>query len=608
MTAGGASKTIDVLVEKYHGLLFTLPTAKRMMAYVLLISASSGLLFGLPLARSGSPTSILVSASFFTLAELVSWVLDALLLKGDPIMDSRRCLGFELFSLMALAPMSALGGLLAYATSSGPSLALRMASVGVSLSISARTLTIAAASLAGITRSSACILIGPLAWLASAYSSILLTSPMLSRADLVFSSLCLALGSLASLALVLSINKASSDLFSTGAMRAARAFFACWITDYNEPLETFLDEVGVSADTSASIMLFEGLDGRPIGALVVPGVHPGPFRDAGSSPLPGLIQEVLEERLGCPVAVPHGLSGHDLNLTSKRECEKLIRALIEDLAGLKGPFDTASPMSRSSGRRAKACCQLFGPIALTVLTTAPEPSEDFPREIETILRDKAAEMGLYDVVIVDAHNCINGLTGQEGLVEEFSEVASEAIKKAVSSPGGPFKAGMARTRPPEFSLEDGMGPGGISVLALEVAGKRYAYVVVDGNNMIKGLREHILAKLAEMGFKDAEVMTTDTHVVNARLLVERGYHPVGEAMDWDLLSKYVLKAAREALEGLRPAVVKWARVRASVKVFGKEQLDKLCELPVRGLRAAKKAVLSILLPVQVFSIALAFLL
>ena len=212
------------------------------------------------------------------------------------------------------------------------------------------------------------------------------------------------------------------------------------------------------------------------------------------------------------------------------------------------------------------------------------------------------------MVVVDAHNCINGLTGQEGLVEEFSEVASEAIKKAVSSPRDPFKAGMAKTRPPEFSIEDGMGPGGISVLALEVAGKRYAYVVVDGNNMIKGLREHLLAKLAEMGFKDAEVMTTDTHVVNARLLVERGYHPVGEAMDWDLFTRHVLEAAREALDGLRPAAVRWARVRTSVRVFGEEQLDRLCELPVRGLRAAKKAVLSILLPVQVLLLALAFLL
>ena len=104
-------------------------------------------------------------------------------------------------------------------------------------------------------------------------------------------------------------------------------------------------------------------------------------------------------------------------------------------------------------------------------------------------------------------------------------------------------------------------------------------------------------------------MTTDTHVVSARLLIERGYHPVGEAMDWDLLASYVREALTKALETMRPARLKWALVKAQgLKVFGAEQLKKLCEVPADIVVGAKKAAKKALLPAFVFLLILAFLL
>ena len=72
-----------------------------------------------------------------------------------------------------------------------------------------------------------------------------------------------------------------------------------------------------------------------------------------------------------------------------------------------------------------------------------------------------------------------------------------------------------------------MGAGGITAIVVEVENQKTAYVVIDGNNMMPGLREKILTWLAALGFEESEVFTTDTHTVSALVTGSRGYHPVG---------------------------------------------------------------------------------
>ena len=60
-----------------------------------------------------------------------------------------------------------------------------------------------------------------------------------------------------------------------------------------------------------------------------------------------------------------------------------------------------------------------------------------------------------------------------------------------------------------------MGTGGITAIVVQVDKQKTAYVVIDGNNMISGLREKILAALTSVGFDESEVFTTDTHAVSA---------------------------------------------------------------------------------------------
>jgi predicted neutral ceramidase superfamily lipid hydrolase len=139
-----------------------------------------------------------------------------------------------------------------------------------------------------------------------------------------------------------------------------------------------------------------------------------------------------------------------------------------------------------------------------------------------------------------------------------------------------------------------MGPGGIIVTIVKVAGQKIAYVTIDGNNMISGLREKILSALSETGIDDGEVFTTDTHAVNAVVLDARGYHPVGEAMDNETLIKHIKHAAAQALANLESAEVSWRIDKVpKVKVIGEKQIEAMCTLVDKAVQTAKRSAVSI---------------
>src|SRR4030065_1942829 len=151
---------------------------------------------------------------------------------------------------------------------------------------------------------------------------------------------------------------------------------------------------------------------------------------------------------------------------------------------------------------------------------------------------------------VNAHNSITDTAEMDESLDALRDLASKCLEKTLSSPSRSFEVGGATVYPKEFSLNDGMGTGGITAIVVKIAEQKTAYVVIDGNNMISGLREKILSALAEKGFDESEVCTTDTHAVSAVVLGRRGYHPAGEAMNHDTLINHIKDAVSTALSRL----------------------------------------------------------
>jgi putative membrane protein len=220
---------------------------------------------------------------------------------------------------------------------------------------------------------------------------------------------------------------------------------------------------------------------------------------------------------------------------------------------------------------------------------APKTTEDFPQEVGVFILEKASKLGLAHVVIINAHNSINNPFSMEGATEFLKEAAWDVLKEASKLAPSSFEVGAAKVMPKEFSFERGMGPGGVCALVLKVGKQTCAYITIDGNNMVSGLREKILGALKELGVDEGEVLTTDTHVVNAIGKTARGYHPLGEAIPHEKLINYTKQAVKEGLNNIKPASVSWSRGTVpNIKVIGERQIEELSELADRALHQAKK--------------------
>jgi len=142
----------------------------------------------------------------------------------------------------------------------------------------------------------------------------------------------------------------------------------------------------------------------------------------------------------------------------------------------------------------------------------------------------------------------------------------------------------------------------------KIGDQKAAYITIDGNNMVSGLRERILSSLDEIGINEGEVLTTDTHAVTGITLIPRGYYSVGEAINHNKLIGYIEQATLNALEDLEPADMAWCtKTIPKVKVIGRDQIETLCHLTEKTLQQAKKLALLLFPILGIFLIFLALL-
>jgi putative membrane protein len=388
--------------------------------------------------------------------------------------------------------------------------------------------------------------------------------------------------------LLSSIDRLGKTAYSLPALPLFRAFILNWVDNQNAPLEKYLEEMGEDADIAVTLLKFDA--SKPKAAIIVPQVHPGPFKNIGSSLLPSLLKREVEKESGANVCVPLGLLGHELDLASQTQNYKIIAQTIAS-AKFEPQAALASSLVRVKEGDATASCQIFGDTAFLSFTLAPKTTEDLPQELGRIVAEEAKKLGLQNAVVVNCHNCLTSIVDTDEHLDELQRVASRCLQDAVALPAKQFSVGSYTVFPTEFSLKAGMGAGGITVIIVQEEKQKTAYIIIDGNNMAPGLREKILDNLRGLGFDICEVYTTDTHAVTASVTGRQGYHPVGEVMDNTLLIQYIVEAAKKAeanLEvcraGCRTFIV------PHVRVIGEERLKSITTLVDKAIVKAKHIV------------------
>ncbi|HEV2519071.1 MAG TPA: DUF2070 family protein [Thermoplasmata archaeon] len=320
-----------------------------------------------------------------------------------------------------------------------------------------------------------------------------------------------------------------------------------------EILERFFARFSVPADLQVLLVTFRAGD-RVKATLALPTVHPGPFGALGASDLPRRLADRLGPEAGV-VFVPHTPCNHDQDLPTGQDFARLAgeaRLLLEDLSHAPrspSPTPLTSPLVQVDAT-GLARVQLLGATAIALVSQAPAPTDDIALSVvEPVVRQLESSGGPR-MALIDAHN---SYVEDQGDISYGTPVAKKlatdlegAVARARSvARASPVRVGTGvRTG---YSLgADGIGPHGIRVLAIETAGTKTAYILIDGNNLVPGLRATLLQCVASL-VDAAEVMTTDNHIVHE---VDGGTNPVGERVAADRLAGEVRAVTQAAVEDL----------------------------------------------------------
>lgn len=560
---------------KYYNLIrrFSFPSLKKVLMETLLTATlGCGCAFCVSALSIrefayGCLVGILVFAIPSVLVETTLWRLT---LRNDPLFHLRRCLALSFTTNLVWIAFLLVGMI---ASRTGGDFAHKLFLLGMVCAYSLRSFVVFSLSSSKLVAKFAVTLSQPLACLVVAVP--ILGLPATKAVVLLLVAAVVSPGLLYPLLSI--IEGRGKESIGVSVIELFRAFLNVFLDMRNEPLESHLEKLGVSENIDVTILAFKNRRLRKTKAIiVVSNFHPGPFLNVGSSVLPTLIQERMEAETGGVVMVPHGVSGHERNVVSQAENEKIIRYLGSLLMGGRRA-STATRMVRSSTDGASATCQVFGEFGLVTLTTSPKDMEDIPMEVSSRLNElKAGAQGL---ALIDSHNCIDELkpmTRQDA--QNLIASGEKAMKEASYMKQRPFKVGASKLKLTEFTLDQGIGPCGVSVVLTEVDGSKSAYITVDGNNMKAGLREEILRISKRMGIEEAEVMTTDTHMVSARVSTKLGYHPVGEAIDKSMFLLRIESAIKRAIEDLEDSEAEWRSGEISVKTLGRRTFVTLSML------------------------------
>ena len=345
------------------------------------------------------------------------------------------------------------------------------------------------------------------------------------------------------------------------------------VAEGTSELEDFFEELGEEAIVPVTVLAFRDAEGAEKARFVLPMIHPGPMGEIGGGNLPERVAETADG-LAFP---PHATAGHDFNLVTEREVERLIDAADRAHARIDYGDEATRSVRRESGD-AGMLGQAFGGDGLLVNTFSPEFADDVEYGVGLSVTAEARTHGLDDVLLVDAHNCNNGLDGPDlghvtpGSPRSFDMIraAGQVGERLDESPEGSLSLGTAWDET-DWEPADGIGPLGIRVAVVEVDGQETAYVLADGNNMEPWLRDRTVDALLDAGVDAAEVMTTDTHVVNT---IEAD-NQIGDAIDHSAFVDAVTALVEEARNDLEPVEAGMATERAEVTVFGNDRTETL---------------------------------
>jgi putative membrane protein len=352
-----------------------------------------------------------------------------------------------------------------------------------------------------------------------------------------------------------------------------QAFLSAWTEQKGDKMEEIVEARAKNRRIKSYVLKFisTGISQRDI-SVVIPGVHPGPFKPIGGSNLP----YELFRFFGKSAIVVHGASDHSFNIPSKNELEKYLFSFNEAVVSNSG--STCSDVVQIKRARFVVTGISFGGAVLIMLSTTSGGMEDVSAEITSNLQEYACYLGFSKALVADGHNAMGGPLSA-GEQHSLVSCAKEALDNIKSSPQHQFSVGFStsinrgtETRLQVESRKEDIGQGGLAVLAIKVNDQRYAIGWADSNNIESHIRASVLSNLGMRGFNMVEICTSDTHYTSGKR-TKQGYYPLGSMTNIKEIIDQFERLIADSFDDIKECSFSLLSVDSEIKVMGKGQFD-----------------------------------
>ncbi|MDW8033376.1 MAG: DUF2070 family protein [Nitrososphaerota archaeon] len=345
------------------------------------------------------------------------------------------------------------------------------------------------------------------------------------------------------------------------------AYLEYYFNKNPESFEKILEEASEKRDLELSLLLLSSKIGLSIFGL---SAHFGPFGTIGSSPLPTHLIESLEKS-DFKALLFRTLSNHSLDLPSRREVEKIRVKMTEALSTAKELGECRVSIVQ---KEAEGYCVTVISICsycIILLSCPGHSTEDLPPEWLPKISSLVNHYGFTPIIISDAHNSIDSSSWEVSNPDygRFAKLLGDALDCLSKTPQKKASFGFNKTRPLSLS-NDEIGPLGISTLVFNIEGESHVLIVMDGNNMVMGLRNYLVDNLkSSLNLSTLEIITTDTHLLTGIKKAKKGYFPIGFKTKREVLLKICMESINSAIDSLSPCSVKvWIGKVEDTRVTG----------------------------------------
>jgi len=362
-------------------------------------------------------------------------------------------------------------------------------------------------------------------------------------------------------------------------LQTFQSFLKTWVTQKPADLESYFTSYSHDEVVITRIVLATAQERV---ALVLPGVHPGPFFPVGSYNVSELIFQELRKK-GIISMVLHGVGGHERNLPTNQLAKQYAAAIASAVTSpaVGRRVERMSGPSRLQQGPTRVTSLGFGNQVMTFLSNAPYNTDDLEPGIIDEAVSAAKELGV-ELMLVDAHNSIGGERCEQPKVDWrriFSDIRGSAEEE--------FEIGMAHSSEIQFDHGSDISDGGITTLVFRTQGSIHALITSDSNNVVVGLRQKVVDELKKENVDLIELCTSDTHNSAARSLTSRGYHALGEDSDPDALVATIKKLEKLAESRLSRCEVTTITSQLTLPLIGDKSIDDFAALTKEALGFAK---------------------